>query len=205
MKSNGLFTGKKVVLIGPAPHITEKFQDFSDYDLVCRINLQVHMPDVLKKYTGDRIDVWFPTDKMIRDNHSWAEYDHVKIVRVGESRKRYFTKDTRHKFSRMNGFLSQVRREIKCEPNRGMKAIIDICMDRPSELYITGFTFYQKDVAYYDNYCPASGQQRISKSKGDVANHRQRPQIKYFIENILPLKFVRIDQELRDVVDQFDS
>jgi hypothetical protein len=51
-----LFTNKKVVLCGPAPHITETKQDFSGYDYVCRLNAMIPLSDELIEATGNRID-----------------------------------------------------------------------------------------------------------------------------------------------------
>lgn len=200
-----LFKGKRVALLGPAPHIIERVQSFDEYDLVCRINTAVHMPNELVAATGPRCDVWYASDKMVKNHPDYAHYEYVQYLRAGRSRKQYLTPLAKSKFSEMHGFLSWARKLMKCEPNRGMKAIIDILLDKPQLLYITGFTFYQSEKVYYPGYSSPQGEKRNATKRGDVGRHLQQPQLKYFCEKVFPQKNVRVDTELLEVVNAFQS
>jgi hypothetical protein len=198
-----LFKGKSVALIGPAPHIIERRQYFRDYDLVCRINNAVHMPDDLALATGTRCDVWYASDKMMTHKSHFGKYDYVKYLRAGKSRKRHLDPQVKHKFSEMHGFLFPVRKLLKCEPNRGVKAIIDILMDNPKRLYITGFTFYQVGKAYFDGYCSEKGQKQNTARKGECGNHSQPSQLDLFVTLIWQHPKVKVDAELNEVCENW--
>src|SRR5690554_160318 len=116
----GLFTGKGVVLTCSAPHILDFEQDFSGYDYVCRVNSQIPLTDDMIRCTGDRVDVWYPAKRILKELPHLCEIP--SIIRAGGGYKGLVPKDQRHKFQPMTAKRSSVKRQIDSGPNRGLLA-----------------------------------------------------------------------------------
>lgn len=193
----GLFTGKRIVLTAPAPHIVEEKQDLSRYDYVCRLNAMIPLSERLKEATGERIDVWFPSNKLLREKPELCELP--KIIRTSKKGGELIPKQYFHKVSYMNNHHDRLKAIIGCVPNRGLRAIIDILKDKPKELYITGLTFY-KTGGYFEDYTYfKDSNEKTVLSKGNMGGHLQEPQFEYFLKNIVP--FVTMDKVLEDLCE----
>ncbi len=191
----GLFTGKKVVLTGPAPHITEVKQDLSGYDLVCRLNAMIPLSKELIEATGNRTDVWFPANLMLILKPELCIYP--KIIRTTRSGEQLVPKIYRCKISYMNPHFEKLKAKIGCTPNRAIRAMVDILKDKPALLYVTGITFYKTGAYYrsYTYYNQANKQHEMAK--GNVGGHRQEPQFKYFLKYIAPK--IKMDSVLTEI------
>ena len=192
----GIFTGKRVVLVGPAPHIVDRVQDLSGYDLVCRVGLRPPLSDEIKKCTSDRFDVWFPANQLLRLYPKMCLADELKIIRTSQKCTGLIPLSARNKISYINTDTSKLRKDVECCPNRGLKAMIDILSEDPAELYVTGLTFYL-DGAYYNGYSSDKDNAEHTKKRGNIGNHKQEPQIEYFKKYIMP--HIKMDWKLKEL------
>jgi hypothetical protein len=191
-KMTDLFRNKSVVLIGPAPHVIESSYDFRHYDIVCRINRMVPIPEEMKKATGDRCDVWFPANQLLRNEPSLCGLSCIKTIRCSQKASEIIPKDFRYKWSKSNILHDELSKAVGCLPNRGLKAMVDILKDQPTMLFIVGFTFYQGG-AYYPGYTNDQDNERHKNNAGNIGRHVQEGQIRYFKEKILPSPNVWVD------------
>ena len=191
-----MFQNKKVALIGPAPHILDRVQDFSGYDIVCRVKGMLPIPIEMIKYTGFRCDVWYPANGFLKKNPDLCLLDEVKFIRCSKKSSNDIPIEVKHKWSRLEYNRKELKEILGATPNRGLIAMIDIVKEQPAELYITGFTFYQGD-AYYPGYTTIEGNSNMILMKGNAGNHIQEPQINYFREKILP--FVKVDWKMKQM------
>ena len=135
----GLFTGKKVVITAPAPHITEVKQDFSDYDFVCRVNAMIPLSEELIEATGDRVDVWFPANSLLERQPELCQYP--KIIRTTKTGLSSVPQEYKSKVSIMNKHHDKLKITLESTPNRALRAIVDVLLDCPALLYVKGVTF----------------------------------------------------------------
>jgi hypothetical protein len=197
------YTGKRVVLIAPAPHIAEVKQDLSKYDIVCRMNKAVPLPKEIIKTTGNRTDVLYLTPA-VHPNKEWENIPELRVkpnilFSTVEGRTIHKYKPFKHKL-KIIGYehFYNIWDEIKSEPNMGLIAISDILSENPKELYITGMTFYQSG-GYYKGYSiPAKEIQEMVEKKGNIFKHRQDPQIAYFKKHFKHR--VKMDKQLSEVM-----
>lgn len=195
-----LFKGKRVALIGPAPHILDRIQNFNDYDLVCRVNKTLPVwPSKIREKTGSRCDVWYPANNLLRQQPWFCELIFVDKIRTTKKGSLLIPEHSRHKFSKAKWDLEGLKAELGCMPNRGLRAMIDILQNKPKELYITGFTFYQGDGAYYEGYSTPEHTKLTAEVAGNLGGHKQEPQIKYFKEKILTHPAVKIDWKIQEL------
>jgi hypothetical protein len=191
----GLFTGKKVVLCGPAPHITETKQDFSGYDYVCRLNAMIPLSDELIEATGNRIDVWYPANLLLTMKPELSQYP--KIIRTTGNGEKLVPPKYRNKISYMNSHFQKLKSKVDCTPNRALRAMVDILKDKPKLLYVTGITFY-KTGGYYKSYTFYESSNAVTvEKKGDIGGHKQEPQFNYFLKYIAPK--IKMDSVLKEI------
>ncbi len=196
-KNTGLlFFDKRVALVGPAPHILDSVQDLSGYDFVCRVNGSIPLSEEMILCTGNRCDVWYPANRMLKVDGNLCLLDEIKIIRTTKKGAVHIPKKAHHKLNLCTSNFSELKRAVNCVPNRGLKAMVDILSETPKELYITGFTFYQFG-SYYDGYVSDKDRDHQSKKGGNVGNHKQEPQMEYFKSKILP--FVKVDSKLKEM------
>lgn len=196
--ASSIFKNKRVALIGPAPHILERQQDFSKYDVVCRVNMMVPITREMLKTTGNRCDVWYPANAVLSAYPELCLSNDVKIIRTTNKGLALIPISCRDKFSKAKWQLEELKKELGCTPNRGLRAIIDILNHRPAELYITGFTFYIGD-AYFPGYTNDSHLELTTKKMGNIGGHKQDSQMKYFKEKIIPNPVVKLDWKLKEL------
>lgn len=194
-----LFKGKRVALIGPAPHILERVQDFYEYDLVCRVNRMAITTGKISTATGYRCDVWYPANKLLMEHPFICSLHTVTFIRTTKKASVLIPEPRRYKFSQAKWDLEGLKAELGCTPNRGLRAMIDILQNDPKELYITGFTFYQGDGAYYEGYSTPEHTKLTAEVAGNLGGHKQEPQIKYFKEKILTHPAVKIDWKMQEL------
>lgn len=199
-----MFQGKTVALTGPAPHILREPQDLSRFDIVARVNMMVPMSEALIRATGNRCDVWYPSNQVLERHPELCALPEVKLIRTTSHGAQHIPQAYKHKWSRTGWNLTAIMNEIGCMPNRGLRAMIDILAHNPAELYITGFTFYQAG-AYYDGYTSEETNAAHLISGGDMGGHKQKPQIDYFRRHIYKDPRVKLDSWLHVYMLSLDS
>lgn len=160
--------GKKVALVGPAPHILgSKQKDIIDsYDLVARIGKAFKMPEEISEDAGTKIDILYNVlndsdgsraagildpDKL-KDQIKWmcSSNGHFLKCRMREAvfiRKNQ-GKVPFHTIDRE--YHKGIQQQIGGWLNSGFVAILDLLYYDIVELYITGITFFsEKDDNYY--------------------------------------------------------
>jgi hypothetical protein len=195
-----MFHSKTVALIGPAPHILERVQDLSNFDLVCMVNNMLPISPELARAVGSRCDVWYPANMLLQAKPELCKHPDVKIIRTTKTAAAHIPEPCLYKWSRAKWPLHALMQQLGCMPNRGMRAMIDILSHNPAKLYITGFTFYQGS-AYFPGYTTAEYNQYTIQKAGNLGDHLQEPQIDYFKKNILPHPAVEVDWKLKKMFE----
>jgi hypothetical protein len=207
--AQGMFTGKRVALIGPAPHITKRSQvaKLKGYDYICRINRDFPVKPKVAKTTTDRTDVWYPALPLIwYEANGYFSQGMTALVKT-EIPDHEFPSDFMHLKRPLTVDRNSVDMLTGCSANRGMIAIMDIIEENPAELYITGITFYQ-DGIYHDEYLPEqykAHEYYKPEVKGHIGNHNPLSDLSYFAENIAILPQVKTDKELSRVLSEFKT
>lgn len=183
----GIFTDKKVILIGPSPYILKQKYDVNNYDYVCMVNnMFPPINEKLKEIGITRCDIIFWCNALVRKrSQELIKYkNEFKYLRMREEVYEYIPEEIRDKISYMNkqGWL---KKTVDCRPNRGIRAMWDILRENPKELYITGFTFYLEEEIYYDGYAEQKTVDFHKKTKGYNSGHDQNKQINFFKKYIL--------------------
>lgn len=201
---HGLYTGKRVALVGPAAHITTRKQNLSRYDLIVRTNRDYPVKPSVAKTTGKRTDVWYPSLPLV-----WAGLEVIKgaeLIIRSEAPDHEFPREHAHKRQYLTIARETVNTKTGCASNRGMIAIIDILAEQPKELYITGITFYRGEP-YHSEYLPEEMRERETKkakdTRGRIGDHDPDLDLAYFVREIANLPHVKLDKELADVVREF--
>jgi len=201
------YAGKRVALIGPAPHVMTRSQvaKLSKYDIIARVNFGYPVSPEVASKTTDRTDVWYTSlpiargermipDKMppyIKTELAWWEVD-------DRMRPHMTPLDIVH---------VELDRAVGCRTNRGLVAIADILAGNPAELYITGMTFYRWG-AYYPGYLPPEHEKQNAiqaKRMGKVGTHDPSLDLAYFARNFAILPNVKTDKELSRVLSELET
>ena len=203
IKDGNPFKGKRVALIGPAPHITKRSQvsKLKGYDVICRANLSYPVSADVARMTTGRTDVWYPSLPIIRGERSlYGQLPEYVRTEAWE----HEIHDSFFPVSPIEIDLIELDRVTGCRNNRGFMAIMDILSCEPKELYITGITFY-KGGAYHDGYLPDGVEDNASTVEGRIGLHDPEAQLSYFAEKIAILPQVKTDKELSRVLSEFKT
>lgn len=196
------FHGKRVALIGPAPIEKDYREIIESCDIVVRINDALPIrPDVEAK-TGKRCDVLYVWRK-VRPNAAWYPLKQIRL-KPDAIFAEDWVKERHEKFRERLAlidpeFFYGLSAALCTRVNTGMTAIAEIASHKPEMLFITGITFYQGAVAYHHGYVSEVLNRKISARRGNLAKHRQKPQLSYFVRKIYPLPFVKCDDVLEDI------
>ena len=211
--------GKKVVLVGPAHKTKGTLQkDMIDgYDIVVRMNLAFKIPVKIQKDVGTRVDVlycalsYYYFKKKIFTRSSISKFkNNIKwIISTGIHRENILKIASYNKSSEANVGLRQVGREdvkfiskkLEEKPSVGVSTIYDLLKYDISELYLTGFTFYNFMVSksqgrnkyYYDGYSP-----NYLLHAGAVFNHNIKKEAEFVKKLCEGDKRVKINNLLED-------
>ena len=189
-----MFKGKKVCLLGPAPHIAEVKHDYSQYDFICRVNAMIPVPELVAVATTNRTDVWYTCYMLLK---KYPELCAIPgVLRITQGQKEFVPQKFQKKISLMNPHFNRLKAAVGCTPNRGMRAMVDILDSKPKLLYVSGITFY-KGKSYYEGY--GGGLIAAKETDGNTNAHKQDPQFQYFIKHIYP--FIKTDSVLKEIVE----
>lgn len=228
-KDEGLeayLTDKRVVVVGPSPHLVNKNIGpvIDDHDVVCRLN-EVAALGHEKDY-GSRTDIAFLNCatlsigdyiyKMreageIAENLKYIVCPVVKAQHDGGGSVTYnsllinvYDIPLSH-IGAQN--YQEIYNEFGVEPNSGQVAILMLLQYPIKELFVTGISFYAQntneenlyDRFYHSSHTPYNLQIRAFNPR---VGHQQGPQVKYFRDVVLK-KYrdkVVIDSYLRDIL-----
>jgi hypothetical protein len=190
---------QKFVLFGPAPHVLRRNYRFPAEYHICRVGNVFPLTSDMVHATGSHTDYWYPANQLLLKKQEVCNSRDIRFIRTTKTGSRLIPATAIHKWSRTSWELNNLQNKLGCMPNRGLRAMIDILAQDPIELIIIGITFYHGEP-YYEGYTGEEHYQLTKEKRGDLGNHKQDPQIRYFIENILPHPAVKIDDELKRVV-----
>jgi hypothetical protein len=196
----GIYTNRVVYLTGPAPSVLEQQLYPGKDDLVVRLNKMVPLSDELKAATSDRCDVWYPANVLLSKDPFLCLLPEVKKIRISTKAAELVPASAKHKVSIMNPF-TDLGKYVKGTPNRGIKAIADIIVERPEKLFISGFSFYTGEP-YYRGYLPEQQMEAIASKKGNIGGHIQQEQLLYMKRVVAKLPFVVLDDFLKHLLNQ---
>jgi len=216
---NKLISNKKVLLLGPAPHILEpqNTSDFRDFDIIVKLNKMVEKASFVDSELNDRNDVLYHCLQVDLPNgddpYSVEEWQSkgVKHLRIP------FTGATAHYRMNINRFIgSNLSVGIKfstmpikvfnqlcvdCDntlPSTGILAINDLFLQGPSVLDIRGLTFgntgYSKDYKNERWHKNESHRKRTTK-------HNLKKQIVFFKRLYQNSTNIIIDKQLKEALD----
>jgi hypothetical protein len=215
-----LITGKKVIVIGPANYLKDnKISDKIDYfDTVIRVNSSIDISEKIPEIVGNRTDVVYTTCDIDHSNNTnnrkidlWIK-NKVRHVRISPpainlSFKSNILSFIRENNERLNYSIIEVekyRNHMRgCSdtiPNTGFEAILD-CLDHsPSELHISGITFFKG--GYLDEY---EGKVKTEQEVGEFfkrvnSHHNIDKQIKFFKEIFYNYKNITCDAYIVEVL-----
>ena len=218
---------KKVVIVGPSKRIKGSGQGgvIDSYDIVVRVNLGLNIQENLKEDIGSRMDILYSAmsryywDTRVFSKKSLSRlekrYDikwivntgirRAMILRMAEDKMRSKTKMDLKLVSLKN--IKYIKRKLKGKPTAGIISIYDLLHYDISELYVTGFTFYnimsskheRKDY-YYENYSP-----RYSESIGNVYKHDLKGEARLLYKMKKKDKRVKVDKVLFSILKNFDK
>lgn len=206
---------KRVAIVGPAPSVigSKQGEEIDSYDIIVRINKALPIPENLKSDIGSKTNVLFNCLNTSPDN---GGYLHIPMliqeldwIASPYAAIRPFDEDIRRFNNQLSGRLPffvpetswylNIANEMGTRPNSGVLAILNCVNFEPSELYITGFTFFKG--GYYKEYRQLNEQQVMSRM-AQHGNHKQEPQIEYFKKYIAKKPFIKMDKALIEVLGE---
>lgn len=213
-----LINNKKVLLLGPAPHVfdPENTKDFEDFDVIVKVNKMVEKAEFEDENLNNRTDVLYHCMQIDLSNgddpYSVEEWSNrgVKHVRMPFVGPEYHYKKNNNRFLKIN---SQFKIEFSlssvdtfsyaCEmcggtlPSTGVLAINDLVQQNPLLLDIRGFTFGK--TGYSKNYKNERWHNN-KENRERTTKHRVDEQIK-FVRNILKENNnIIIDKEMENSI-----
>ena len=198
--------GKRVCLVGPAPHLigSKSKALIESYDVVVRLNVALPVPPERFEDIGERTDVLYNCLSEDVDNGGKVDFDgwsktiqwlaspYPKHGVFKRQMDIFENKNAKHgnilkaHFIDTNYYV-KMEQDLKCRPNSGFGAIMDILNHDIAELYVTGITFFQG--GYDPKYRPKiegvvvkdaqHSETLVNNRMNKHGNHRQQPQIDY--------------------------
>ena len=191
-----LVTGKTVALVGPAKYLVgSRLGDTIDsFDLVVRMNLGIIDSEELKKDIGRRVDILYTamsveTGTAPIEMETWERLG-LKAVVIKNT---YSHKTYKNKFEKENTkipyrfvsdpFTEYLHHEIGTKNlHTGIIAIYDLLRFGVSELFLTGFTFFQGKGSYMKEY--KQWEDSYAKERAMMANHNYEKEFQYFLRTL---------------------
>lgn len=204
--------GRRIVLVGPAPnfHAPGRGDLIESFDLVVRINHALPIPEELKPDLGERTDILY--HNLWKGNKRALPATELVPILLQSVRwvcaaYPYFNMDHPHAKD-IDAFLEvlegglpfrtvsprphiRLHWKMWTRPNAGISAVGDLLRFDVSELYLTGFTFYQSDKIYHEGY---------RGSGGSPSDHNQTPQMKQVREWIRTDSRIRADETIQRIL-----
>jgi ubiquinone/menaquinone biosynthesis C-methylase UbiE len=205
---------KKVIVVGAAPHLLNSKQgNFIDsFDLVVRINKGFELTEDMQIDLGTRTDIiysgvttqWHIHGKIIpeelKGKVKWICSSNISEG-VGTKIEEKFRQRNKNliPFHTINlQFHKKIMQKLDSYPNSGTTAILDLLLHEVKELYITGFTFFQKrkecNKIYFPGYRPET-------QYNDPAHNAPR-QLEYMKEIVKQDSRIKVDDVLHKILTE---
>jgi hypothetical protein len=197
---------KRVILVGPAPHLVDSNQKefIESFDVIVRLNVALPVSPDRYKDIGERtdilynclsenkedggktnLDLWSKTIKWLGVPYpKWGVFkrqmeNFEKKITVSPKKVNYSYIDTQ--------YYIKIENELGCRPNTGFCAMMDLLNYDIKELYVTGITFFKGgyDPSYRGSIDGIKvldknhSESLVHKRMNKAGNHRQQPQIDY--------------------------
>jgi len=216
--------GKRIALVGPARSSKGSKQRsvIDSYDIVSRINNGVNIPDKFKEDTGSRVDVLYSSlNNCFFSNKTYSrknilkykkEYNLKWIVGTGHHRHNILKiakynkdEDTGVKVRLFNkDRYKKITSKLRYKPTTGIIVIDDLLAHDISEIYITGFTFYnimlsreKRNRYYYPGYYPG-----YLESAGSVFKHDIKGEARFLKNKYRNDSRIKVDDILLSILDK---
>jgi hypothetical protein len=219
MSFDDIIRNKKVLLLGPAPHVLEEksIEDWRDFDLVVKINKMVenlNFNDDELNYKNDILYHCLDVNPEIGDKQysidTWIEKN-VGLLRVSPPPFRPYYRQNIIKFLSLNkdrisfsivdesDYLELFEACQNTIPNTGTFAIFDLLKHNPKELHIRGITFFRG--GYSKDYKEMILSEEEIRKSYRFSSHDIDKQILFFKELYKNNeKIIKPDEELLDVI-----
>ena len=193
--------GKSVALVGPAEYLTKTSNGkiIDGFEIVVRINRGLELIEQYSESIGTRTDILY--NCMIKSpdnggNLSVREYKkhgvewistvpgsdssgncysnvlHPMVKRFDIYKMKYFFKFHVMDYKK----YSALNKKVKSRANTGFSAIFDLLAHNPSQLYVTGFSFYLDNfIPGYKKGC-SRNEIEFSRQCFVSERHKQQPQ-----------------------------
>ncbi len=182
----GFLKGKKVALIGPAPTLEgSNLGSYIDsFDIVCRINHSLLIPEDLIKDYGLECEILFhncnPHTVFHHLLNDLDEYTPPYLCCVGKKNTPLFNREKSfelfvdyptHFYHAGDRFFEELTKTIgHTSPDTGIGAMAMLVSSEIESLFIGGFSFYRTERPYYNGHIDT----------GVVSKYAQVGQIDYF-------------------------
>jgi len=220
---------KKVVIVGPAPHIVGSNQHdlIESYEIVVRVNTGFNIPEKLEKDIGTRTDVLYTSLTRQEINENFIEGNKEKFKwfclvinpekDVAWNRLLNFKKinNQRLLLHVLDPLYVSCKLALYYSPPKywglevGLTALLELLRFNIVELYITGFTFYLESgeidgFMYYSEY---DTYKYIRRARIDLRKKEIDPNInfKYFRRRYKNDKRIKYDKTLTRLFENYEK
>lgn len=168
---------KRVCIVGPAPYLKDLDSSKIDsYDVVIRLNDMYFIMDQCS-YLGSKTDIIYgiPNKDFRMKLDPNVKRKKIKLGTIPPYRKsQEGSNSVRKKYLEFytceqvltpsnTQYLAKYDGRSSFHLHTGMICIIDCIVSKPSELYLTGFTFFQTDDDYIEEYRNVIPNRQLSK------------------------------------------
>lgn len=213
------FKGKRVAIIGGADSAyKEKLGEYIDaFDVVVRVNNGVRVIEKYKEYVGKRTDFLFHTFyENVKGGGGAIELDlwdrlDVKNIIFSHNWLSNYGIHLRSFIIKTKGLrqIGQVEKSL-CDdnmniiypyhPTTGLIAINTVYNCKPSQIYVTGITFFR--TAHHQDYRQGSLEHWTNIMKSDASKHNPDAEYKYFKRIYNDNKdLFTLDSTLQQIID----
>jgi len=152
---------KNVVLIGPGKTTNDNLELIESFDTVIRCGQSLPIKDIHKKHYGERTDIIYNSldNCALSGGHVqnlislWLQ-EAVKLVCNTYPRGEYFHSSTIAPYADMvrehlpvkdmaDDLYFDYKQKLKCRPNSGFCAFVDVLNQSPRQLHIIGIDFFR--------------------------------------------------------------
>jgi hypothetical protein len=206
--------GKRVAIVGPAPHMRGSSQAalIDSYDVVVRLNTALPIPTDRQSDVGVRTDILYHVldEESGRDIRPLVDGWGLRFIVNSYPDIRWYIANTLRMYkakcctplrSMSKPVWRQVFSAVRSTPNTGLLGMAELLASDIDELYITGFSFYKGGCD--PSYRQESEDEYFDRLKKTFylseLFHDQGAQFDYFREHIASDPRVVLDSYLQDI------
>lgn len=142
-----IFKGKRVALIGNSIHVKHNEVDIDSYDLVCRMNnYELDFPNI-----GTRTDVYFFSFQPIIGFEERLGSVNICVANPNEKpqQKEIYENSDVPRLKIIGKSREDWHHVLGSNPSTGFRAMYFLHCMKCKEIYLTGFSFNNRDSDYY--------------------------------------------------------